>query len=297
MKILIPVDGSAHGEAALAFVAQRRWPPSERPQVDLLNVQLPLPPRAGRAVDPDLARSWHEAEARRVLKPAAAVLLAAHLEPAWFHRVGMPGVVIGQWADEHEADLIVMGSHGRTALSNLVFGSVTQTVLATCRRPLLVLRSPRVPTRRSLRVGIAVDGSAYSTAAMCFVIEHAAFFGPRARFTLLHVIEPGEHAPDAPPPGLDDDAEGGLGAPAALGEPAVTTGRRLFAAAGLPVEIECVSGRAGVEIARFAASTGLDLLVMGSHGHGALTSAVVGSVAWRVAASCATPLLLVRAPA
>ena len=51
----------------------------------------------------------------------------------------------------------------------------------------------------------------------------------------------------------------------------------------------------GDEIAAFAARRKLDLLVMGTHGHGALKSLLLGSVATRVAARCKTPLLLVHA--
>jgi hypothetical protein len=38
----------------------------------------------------------------------------------------------------------------------------------------------------------------------------------------------------------------------------------------------------------------LDILVMGSHGHGTLRSVTLGSVSTRVAARCRTPLLLIR---
>lgn len=37
-----------------------------------------------------------------------------------------------------------------------------------------------------------------------------------------------------------------------------------------------------------------DLLVMGSHGHGALGNLVMGSVATKVMATCTTPILIVR---
>lgn len=58
MNILIPVDGSSCGDAALAFMAARPFKDAHRPQIVLLNVQVPLPPRAGRAVGADWARSW-----------------------------------------------------------------------------------------------------------------------------------------------------------------------------------------------------------------------------------------------
>lgn len=47
-------------------------------------------------------------------------------------------------------------------------------------------------------------------------------------------------------------------------------------------------------IAKFAESEKFDLLIMGSHGHGALVNLVMGSVATKVLASCAVPVLLVR---
>ena len=53
-------------------------------------------------------------------------------------------------------------------------------------------------------------------------------------------------------------------------------------------------GAAGDAIAKMAEQGDFDLLVMGSHGHGALGSLVMGSVATRVLAQCKVPMLLVR---
>jgi nucleotide-binding universal stress UspA family protein len=53
-------------------------------------------------------------------------------------------------------------------------------------------------------------------------------------------------------------------------------------------------GHAGENIAKMAESGKFDLLVMGSHGHGALGNLVMGSVATQVLAHCSVPVLLVR---
>ena len=53
-------------------------------------------------------------------------------------------------------------------------------------------------------------------------------------------------------------------------------------------------GNAGELIATTAESGKFDLVIMGSRGHGALGSLVMGSVATKVLASCGTPVLLVR---
>ena len=53
-------------------------------------------------------------------------------------------------------------------------------------------------------------------------------------------------------------------------------------------------GPAGETIAEFADEGKYDLLIMGSHGHGALGNLIIGSVATKVLASCKVPVLLVR---
>ena len=53
-------------------------------------------------------------------------------------------------------------------------------------------------------------------------------------------------------------------------------------------------GSAGETIAKMAEQGKFDLVVMGSHGHGALASLVMGSVATQVLAHCKVPVLLVR---
>ena len=53
-------------------------------------------------------------------------------------------------------------------------------------------------------------------------------------------------------------------------------------------------GAAGLTIAQLARSGRFDLVIMGSHGHGALLNLVLGSVATQVLAECDTPVLLVR---
>jgi len=297
MNLLIPVDGSPCSNAALAFMAARPFKDAHRPQIDLLNVQMPLPPRAGRAVGADWARSWYEAESRKVLKPAVLALQQGGLDPAWYTRVGIPAVEISEWADRHAVDLIVMGSHGHTALKGLVLGSVTQKVLAYSTVPVLALRTPKAPSRASLRVGIALDGSEYGTAASDYVLEHRQLWGPRASVALIHVRRP-KHGGSLPLHESTSGLPAGNAEVARLEEAAFeqvfAPVRQKFEQAQFAVKEQCIVGEPGHAIADFARSAGLDILVLGSHGRGSLTAAVLGSVAWRTAAACETPLLLIR---
>jgi nucleotide-binding universal stress UspA family protein len=56
-------------------------------------------------------------------------------------RIGPPADTIVDAADEIGADLIVMGTHGRTGLAHMLLGSVAEQVLRRTRRPVVTIRS------------------------------------------------------------------------------------------------------------------------------------------------------------
>ena len=55
-------------------------------------------------------------------------------------QAGDPAPVICWVGQEHQCDLIVMGTHGRTGVSHLLFGSVAEYVLRNARCPVLCIR-------------------------------------------------------------------------------------------------------------------------------------------------------------
>jgi nucleotide-binding universal stress UspA family protein len=298
MRLLVPVDGSPCSDAALRFVAARSALRDPHPQIDVLNVQYPLPPRPGRALGADFVRAWHESESGKVLKPAVGILKAAHLEPAWFYRVGVPGPEIAQWAEEHAADLIVMGSRGRTGRMNVLLGSVAQAVLAECRTPVLLIRRDTAPRRGPLRVGLALDGSEHSRAALDFTIAQQAFFGARFTLQVAHVVD---EVPIQVKTALANLASTGFtheevrALRQAAFDRVLAPAREALGRAGLGATEEMlVSSNPGEALAAWARRAKLDVLVMGSHGASALKVVVLGSVAAGVGARCNTPLLLVR---
>ena len=299
MRILMPIDGSSYSKAALAFVASRRTLIESQPDVELLNVQYPVPPRAARYAGKELVLSYHESEAKKVTKPALATLKRAGLLARAKNVVGSPGVEVGHIAAVDAADLIIMGSHGHTGFKNLLFGSVTQAVLASCTKPLLVLRSDTAPKQDSLKLGIALDGSKYGLAAVRFVVKHLALFGPAPTLTLIHVVPdlsslrvPGVFA-DAPVPGFKPEQVAEM--QRAAFERAFAPARKLLKATALQVtEAQLTGNNPGDVIAAYATKSKLDILALGSHGEGAFVSTVLGSVATRVAAKCRNALLFIQ---
>ena len=73
---------------------------------------------------------------------------------------------------------------------------------------------------------------------------------------------------------------------------ALSSGRAVLDAGGLQYAVQQEVGDPSVEIARIAESGGYDLIAMGKHGAGAVMTMVIGSVAQKVLARSAVPVLL-----
>jgi len=297
MKILVPVDGSEFSRAAVEFVASRSTLIGTEPQVDVINVQFAVPARAARVVGKAALTEYYTDESDKALKPALRRLAKAGLTASAHYLVGHPGEEISSAAVRDKVDLIVMGSHGHSALKGLLFGSITNNVLARTRVPMLVVRHREAPTTDTLKVGIAVDGSKYGREAVKYVLRHLALFGAKPEVTLLHVVSDfaGAVMPDM----------GGIALPAfsedeirtlqkKAFEAAVGPARKLLAKGNIKPNEVCLIGNAGDELVAYAKKKKLDVLVLGSHGYGAFKAAVLGSVATRVMAHSNVPLLLVR---
>ncbi|MFZ3082515.1 universal stress protein [Rhodoferax ferrireducens] len=140
--ILVPVDGSPTAQLAVEKAIQLAKAFDSR--VSTIFVIDPYP---FTGVGTDFAYGQAEylsaatAEANAAVKAAKAAFMDAGVSveasvieshTAW------RGVV--KAAESMQADLIVMGSHGRSGLEKLVLGSVTQAVLSHTKLPVLVVR-------------------------------------------------------------------------------------------------------------------------------------------------------------
>ncbi|HWP42863.1 MAG TPA: universal stress protein, partial [Blastocatellia bacterium] len=140
MKILIAIDGSVFSDRAVEGVARRPWPPAS--EIRLISVVEPaLTPVAEPYILPTVY--WEEAEkaaeeqAQEALNRGLEKLRASHGESFKVTAEvlkGYPKQVILEEAERWNADLIVVGSHGRRGLTRLLLGSVSQAVAAhaTC---------------------------------------------------------------------------------------------------------------------------------------------------------------------
>jgi len=191
------------------------------------------------------------------------------------------------------ADLIVMGTHGRSGFDRLILGSVTERVLrkAGCA-VMTVPPSDRtaVPARGTRTIVCGVDFSPASLAALDYALSIAQEF--MAMLLLVHVVD---WPPDRP---LLNDV--GFETEAFLAK--VQEGTRSKLRTLVPAEArawcqpeELVTlGRPYEEIVRLARERDADLIVMGVHGRSTLDLALFGSTTHQVVRHATCPVITVR---
>jgi nucleotide-binding universal stress UspA family protein len=139
------------------------------------------------------------------------------------------------------------------------------------------------------RILVATDGSPSSTEAVAFGVELAVEHSAELMF--VHVVPP-----------LDVLPATGVGLGGALPHDVTDADRALLDEAAVVAAEHEVSATTAMlrgdpvdEIVAYAGSHDVDLIVLGSRGHGALTSALFGSVSRGVLSASERPVLIVRA--
>ena len=144
MKILVPTDGSPHSQEAIDEVARRPWPADTT--IRVISAVQPIPPAAtdfvfSNAASFDQLYQEQTKTAEQLTRQVADSFGAVNLSADSVVRMGDPRSVIVDEAKEWGADLIVMGSHGRTGLKRWLLGSVAESVVAHSPCSVEVVRS------------------------------------------------------------------------------------------------------------------------------------------------------------
>ena len=141
-SVLIPVDGSACALRAVDLVLAKRarYHHPDALAIHLVNVQPPLPHAVTRFVSPQQVADYHRSESDRLSADARARLDAAGASYTYHPRVGSVADEIVALSTQLGCDQIVMGTHGHTALTEFMLGSVTAKVIHLTRIPLLLVK-------------------------------------------------------------------------------------------------------------------------------------------------------------
>ena len=140
-----------------------------------------------------------------------------------------------------------------------------------------------------MKLLLAADGSPFTQKALVFLAAHRELLSAGEKLLVLNV-QPPVPGRVTTMLGSADVAAYHLEEAAAVLEPA----RQWLDQHGVPHRSMSVVGHAVDEIIAAAAREEVDMIVMGTHGHGWLGRAVVGSIAQRVISESDRPVLLVK---
>ena len=284
MKILIAVDSSSAAHQVVDEAAARPWPEGTTFCVaNVADVQrfAKLP-----ALLEDAKRAG-EAVVKACVEKLVRSGQRAYSEVV----VGYPRSALSEYAKEWHADLIMVGSHGHSAIGRFLLGSVAQGILRKASCSVEIVRAASggpLPSSHPMKILLATDGSDFSLAA-----AHSVVSRPWPGGTVFRILSVEELVIVESPM-----AASSLSAiyPASLLEELIADARsravsamegaqKIFKQAGVALlnEQSIPTGEPRAVILDTAKAWPADLIVLGSHGRRGMDRFLMGSVAESVA--------------
>ena len=278
MNILLAVDESSASQIAIEEVAGRPWP--EATTVEVLTVV-----ETGQV-------------SNGVNDAAVALLRDAGLRALGKVAAGDAKAVIAARAEVMRPDLIVVGSHRASALTDLFVGNVAAHTLRHAGCSVAIVRARLDDGLIPRKILLAVDGSVYGEAAARAIAERP--WPARSEVRVLSVVEvvlPAMHALFDPPFVQSDEVQRLRLEAVARAQRAVSDAVAILAPSGLAVSetISVLLDGTKEVILQEARDWGADWLFVGSHGRQGAERLLMGSVSEALAMQANCSVEVVRA--
>ncbi|MET0384310.1 MAG: universal stress protein [Polyangiales bacterium] len=292
LRIILGADASATTDAAVDLVKRLR----ALGPCDVSAVHLFWPPQEFQRLGFGGARSFLDidADVQRAIRDELAQRLDGmyvQVEP----HIGNLGDRLSQLATESRADLIVVGTHGRAVADRVIRGSISHDVLRTANVSVACVPATAAGHQPAgfQRALVATDFSELGNAA--FALARAAV-PDTGTLHVVHVVPPRKTGMLEP----SDIFAPEEGATKAFSESAERLRRLVESQATLSAHNIVVhvleSNQPAEALAQAAERLRVDVICMGTRGRGAITRAVLGSVAQGVLSETRRPVLLAQAP-
>jgi nucleotide-binding universal stress UspA family protein len=141
MKILIAADGTMHSDDAVKYLVKHADWYREKPAVELLYVNVPLPHLPYKSLSAAEIRAYYEEQGNAALAHAKSLLAAAGIACSDHVLVGPVAETIVKHARHTGCDLILLGTRGLGADGNVLLGSTATKVLYFSPMPVFVVKS------------------------------------------------------------------------------------------------------------------------------------------------------------
>lgn len=282
-RILFAYDGSKCSDAALQDLKNAGFP--RETEILIMSV-----------VDSEVSTTKQvslESQRMQTIKIAEAQTLVQKAEkrikkdfPRWKIKteipIGSPASIIVQKADEWKVDLIVLGSHGRTAFGRMRWGSVSQSVATHAHCSVRISR----PRRKTgiLKILVGLDGSKHSKTTVQKIILRT--WPPKTEIQALAVFDP------ALSTGVVIDADGEYRYQWLT--KIVKSAAKELTAAGLQATGIVRGGNPRQVLVHKAKKWGVDCIFVGAKGHSPIERILFGSVSSAVAMRAHCSVEIVR---
>ena len=281
-RLLICIDGSAYSQVCCryaAWFAQRAgyavegmyvsdvWQ-YETSFLSDLSGSLGIQPYEGmltqlEAVEEQKSKSLETALRAQLKQEGYSGTFAFH------HRTGSVAATLSEFEEGPEGvSLVMMGKRGENAnLETEHLGSTMERLVRASTRPCIVTSRAYAAPRRAV---LAYDGSASATKALHWLVQAGGF-----KDLALHLVTVSREA---------DEAAGGR----------LQEGESILRAGGWKPVCQVLSGEPGDAIAEYVTQEGMEFLLMGAYGHGAMRRLIIGSTTTDLVRRCHIPVMLFR---
>jgi len=280
-RIVVGIDGSAHGWAALAWAAEQAS--AQGVPLHLVHAFAPDLPMLGFGTTD---QSSILAEGKRLL--ATATARAHAVDPKLTVTTSLPPGFASRAlvAASQSAAMVVLGAVGHGLLSRATIGAVAQQVAAHATSPVVIVGHEGHTEGTHHRVVVGVDGSTSSKAALHTAFDHAAATG--AELVVVHAWE----AKGIEDPTLQTNSS--WPAYESHLEQEVTREIASRSAEHPAVKVRHEVVRDSPVAALTQAADSADLVVVGARGTGGFTGLHLGSVSGRLLGRTDCPLVIVH---